>query len=102
MVRRTCRCSVTRMVVRSAVPSYDRAGTLHQDQFPLGGKGERGQARYVQLLVTGNEYKLLGFIPGNIHLFGIDNGFIHLFGTDASGRDIFSGLFRYLDLASGW
>ena len=45
--------------------------------------------RYMQFFVTGADYKILGFIPGNIHLFGIDDGFIHLFGTDASGKDIF-------------
>ncbi len=46
--------------------------------------------RYVQFLVEGSEYKLLGFIPAKTHLFGISEGRIHLFGTDASGKDIFS------------
>lgn len=50
--------------------------------------------RYVQFFVTGSHYKILGFIPGNIHLFGVDEGFIHLFGTDASGKDIFSRTFH--------
>ncbi|MCB1379819.1 MAG: ABC transporter permease [Alphaproteobacteria bacterium] len=44
---------------------------------------------YVHFFVTGSDYKLFGFIPGNIHLFGVDQGFIHLFGTDESGKDIF-------------
>ena len=46
--------------------------------------------RYLQFIVEGSEYKLLGFIPSKIHLFGISDGYIHLFGTDATGKDIFS------------
>ena len=38
--------------------------------------------------VTGDDYKLFGFIPGNLHLFGVDEGFVHLFGTDDTGKDI--------------
>ena len=46
--------------------------------------------RYVQFMVEGSEYKLLGLIPAKTHLFGISDGYIHLFGTDATGKDIFS------------
>ena len=46
--------------------------------------------RYLQFIVEGSEYKLLGFIPSKTHLFGISDGYIHLFGTDATGKDIFS------------
>ena len=53
-------------------------------------KVNEDKRRYLQFFVNGSEYKLLGLIPGNIHLFGLDDGFIHLFGTDASGKDIFS------------
>ena len=53
-------------------------------------KVNEDERNYVQFFVTGSEYKILGFIPGNIHLFGVDEGFVHLFGTDASGKDIFS------------
>lgn len=44
----------------------------------------------VRFLVKGDEYKLWGVIPTDVHLFGIDKGFIHLFGTDKLGRDLFS------------
>ncbi|MCV2871458.1 ABC transporter permease [Defluviimonas sp. WL0050] len=45
---------------------------------------------YMRFFVKGWDYKILGVIPGNIHLFGLDEGgMIHLFGTDASGKDIF-------------
>ena len=40
---------------------------------------------FVQFFVPGSEYKIRGYIPGNIHLFGVVEGFVHLCGTDASG-----------------
>lgn len=50
----------------------------------------RDKRHYLQFFVRGWDYKLFGFIPGNLHLFGVDGGGqIHLFGTDASGKDIF-------------
>ncbi|MAQ82598.1 MAG: peptide ABC transporter permease [Maritimibacter sp.] len=59
--------------------------------------------RYVQFFVTGDDYKLFGFIPGNLHLFGVDEGFVHLFGTDDTGKDIFSRTLHaiYTSLAVG-
>ncbi len=44
------------------------------------------------LLVEGDEYRLLGLIPGRIHLFGtLDPGHkVLLMGTDRMGRDLFS------------
>lgn len=59
--------------------------------------------RYVQFFVTGDDYKLFGFIPGNLHLFGVDEGYIHLFGTDDTGKDIFSRTLHaiYTSLAVG-
>ncbi len=45
---------------------------------------------YLTFLPTGDDYKLLGFIPGERHLFGVEEGKIHLFGTDEDGQDIFS------------
>ena len=41
--------------------------------------------------VEGAPYKILGLVPGNVHLFGVqDPGRIFLFGADSLGRDLFS------------
>ncbi|MEZ5911186.1 MAG: ABC transporter permease [Paracoccaceae bacterium] len=50
----------------------------------------RDHRLYMRFFVEDWNYKLLGLIPANTHLFGVDEGGkIHLFGTDASGKDIF-------------
>jgi len=44
----------------------------------------------VNFFVRGAEYKFLGFIRANLHLFATQGTQIHLFGTDKLGRDIFT------------
>jgi len=45
----------------------------------------------INLFVRGFEYRLLGLIPGNIHLFGVpEGGVIFVLGTEDLGRDAFS------------
>jgi peptide/nickel transport system permease protein len=45
----------------------------------------------VRFFVHGYRYKLLGLIPTDIHLFGVDEpGTFFLFGTDGLGRDLLS------------
>ena len=47
----------------------------------------------LHFFVRGDHYKLFGFIPASIHLFGSDDNHpVYLFGTDQFGRDIFSRL----------
>lgn len=49
----------------------------------------------VNLFVKGDEYKLLGFIPSNLHLYGVDQekypeSIVLILGSDALGRDWFT------------
>lgn len=59
----------------------------------------RGEYVRMKLFVKGTSYKLLGFIPLNIHLFGTTEDYdgtgrktypVFLFGADHMGRDVFS------------
>ena len=53
---------------------------------------ELTNVRYpIRLLTPGIEYQVLGLIPSNIHLFGVERpAGIFLFGTESLGRDLFS------------
>lgn len=46
----------------------------------------------LQIFVQGEPYRLLGLIPADLRLFGVDQGYIHLAGTDHFGRDMLSRL----------
>lgn len=52
----------------------------------------RADTRPLHFFVRGSSYKLLGFIPCSIHLFGTgdDDYPVYLLGADQFGRDIFS------------
>ena len=48
----------------------------------------------IKMFCKGEPYKLFGFIPGDIHLFGVDPPCrIFLLGSDMNGRDNYSRLF---------
>lgn len=48
----------------------------------------------IKMFTPGEDYRILGLIPGNIHLFGVDSpARLFLLGTDISGRDNWSRLF---------
>lgn len=55
---------------------------------------KRDKAFPIKLFVKGEEYRILGIIPGDVHLFGVDGpARLFLLGSDINGRDNFSRLF---------
>lgn len=44
----------------------------------------------IRFFVRGEEYKLFGLFPTNVHLFGVDDGVVFLLGTDRFGQDLWS------------
>jgi peptide/nickel transport system permease protein len=53
---------------------------------------EQTQQRFpIQFFVKGDRYRLMGFLPMQHHLFGVDKGArLYVVGADSRGRDIFS------------
>ena len=48
----------------------------------------------IELFHRGENYRMLGFIPGDIHLFGVESpARIFLLGSDINGRDTYSRLY---------
>jgi peptide/nickel transport system permease protein len=61
-----------------------REGSL--DQFDE----DTGKAFPLGFLTTGARYRLLGFLPCRVHLFGTEGARLYLLGSDGFGRDQFS------------
>ena len=51
---------------------------------------DTGKAFPVRFFVAGAQYRLLGFLPCRVHLFGTEGTRLYLLGSDGFGRDQFS------------
>ena len=86
---------------------FDARGHFHPQVFALKGKRDPrtfklsyapdpGEPRDLVLFGHGYEYRLLGVIPTDIHLFAVSDrkpeNSLFLLGTDQTGRDVFSRL----------
>jgi peptide/nickel transport system permease protein len=94
----------------------DRRGVFHLRPFVYAGAEATFQSRdrqgaaqskecFVRFLTRGFHYRLLGILPADRHLFGVDApGFVFLLGTDEFGRDQLSRLLygSRNSLAAAW
>jgi peptide/nickel transport system permease protein len=69
---------------------YEMTGELDRVRFRRIYAENRDELLPVRFFVRSDEYRLLGVIPADVHLFGVDEGTIFLFGTDNRGRDLFA------------
>lgn len=71
---------------------YKMVKTYDEETMLTKFEEDRSQRVYIHLFAKGSDYKLLGFIPGNVHLFGTEEGEapVYLFGSDSMGRDLYS------------
>jgi peptide/nickel transport system permease protein len=58
----------------------------------------------LKFFVDGSRYKLFGWVPCRLHLFGVDDGRIYLFGSDGYGRDQLARILYggQVSLLAGW
>jgi peptide/nickel transport system permease protein len=72
---------------------YNYAYTLDPLTFRVDWVEDKTKPYEIQFFVQGWDYKLLGLIPTNIHLYGVEEGgTIYLMGTDKLGRDLWGKL----------
>jgi len=72
---------------------YNYVYTLDPATFQVFWAEDTSKIYEIHFLVPGAEYKILGLIPSNLHLFGVDKGgTIYLMGTDKLGRDLWGKL----------
>jgi peptide/nickel transport system permease protein len=70
---------------------YKISSTLDSQTFQRAYVEDTSERYHLRLFVRGHSYKLLGIIPTDLHLFGVEEGaYVFLAGTDTLGRDVLS------------
>jgi peptide/nickel transport system permease protein len=68
---------------------YNYIYTLDPATFQVMWEEDTTKPYVIHFFVQGSDYKILGLIPSNLHLFGVEEGgTIYLLGTDKLGRDL--------------
>lgn len=68
---------------------YNYAYTLDPKTFKVLWMEDTSKAYFLRFFVKGPEYKILGLIPSNLHLYGVEEGgTVYILGTDKMGRDL--------------
>ena len=68
---------------------YNYAYTLNPKTFQVMWAEDTSKMYPIKFFVQGSEYKILGLIPSNLHLFGVEEGgTVYMLGTDKMGRDL--------------
>ena len=92
----------------------DKQGRVHMRPFlyplrmreGLFNQYEEDTARTIPLkfFVDGSRYKLLGWVPCRLHLFGVDDARVYLLGSDGYGRDQLARILYggQVSLLAGW
>lgn len=71
---------------------YDYEKKLDEETFQRYYEEIPTERHPIRFFVRGSEYKLLGVIPMDLHLYGAGEGKVFLLGTDQQGRDMVSQL----------
>lgn len=68
---------------------YNYVYTLDPKTFKVLWMEDTSKAYFLRFFVKGAEYKILGLIPSNLHLYGVEEGgTVYILGTDKMGRDL--------------
>ena len=73
---------------------YPQTETFDMTTFEMTYEYDTSNPVYMQFFVRSWDYRLLGFIPSDLHLFGLENGEpVFLLGSDGMGRDMLGRIF---------
>jgi peptide/nickel transport system permease protein len=68
---------------------YNYVYTLNPTTFQVQWEEDTSKLYFINFFVQGSDYKILGIIPSNLHLYGVEEGgTVYILGTDKLGRDL--------------